>query len=259
MTDLALTMWIDRGMEVPGLTSNPFRNLDMPFRYYALVQLTRSSAGTIIRWDPSHANESSVAFAAQRLAESPAPYTIEYFKQGWFSERFGTVEAALNRVEQVQRMREVPVLRRFFSQAKPVDESSPVLRHAMQEPERFNDVLIYAAIDDDMNFPVISVGKHSLLAKVMGPEWVDGGQYNIEGGDADLVHEVTRSYLPVIDTGTPHYDDALMRIYPDTEEPRWLNCQRLIWPARTSDGKFAMAAFCTQVTNTIDLFSAKSH
>ena len=259
MTDLALTTWIDRGMEVPGLTSNPFRNLDMPFRYYALVQVSRSAAGTLVRWDPEHAHDSSVDAVLRQIRDFPAPYTLEYFKQGWFTEVYGTAQAAVDKIEEVQRMREVPVLRSFFSQTKPLQSCTSLYRHAMREPERFQDLLVYADIDDDAVFPVTSVGKHSLLAKVMGPDWMNQGEFTIEGADSELAYSVTRSYIPIIETGTPHFDDMLCRIYPDAEEPRWLYCQRLIWPTRMENGRYAMAALCTKASDPRDLFTVKSH
>ncbi|MGI9414787.1 MAG: hypothetical protein ACR2PM_14025 [Hyphomicrobiales bacterium] len=259
MTDLALTTWIDRGTEVPGLTLNPFSNLDMPFRYYALVQITRATSGTTIRWDPAHAHDSSIELALQQIPTCPAPYTLEYYKEGWFTERYGTVQAAIEKIEAVQHMRDVPVLRKFFSQSKPLDTCTPLYRHAMQEPERFQDLLVYADIDDEAIFPIVEVGKHSLLANVMGHDWLEEGTFNVEGGDREMAYSLTRSYVPIIETGTPHLDDMLCQIYPDSDEPRWLYCQRLIWPTKTDDGRYSMAALCTKLSDPRDLFAIKSH
>ena len=127
------TIWFDRGAPVPGLDRNPFPNLDMPFRYYGLIEVTRSSWGTAIRWDPLHAREQSVENVIDGLAQWEAPYTLVYFKQGWFKETLHSPAMTADRIRHIQSLDNVQILSAALVKNFPINDHT-VLPLAPQRP-----------------------------------------------------------------------------------------------------------------------------
>ena len=249
------TIWIDRGLQVSGLDFNPFRDLDMPFRYYNLVEVTLTATGTEIRWDPACAQSSSIQNVIDRLPEWNGPYVLKFFKQGWFTQTLASPELAARRIVHIQSLGNVEPLRASYVKRKPVDIDTllPSLRSAHRNPDAFQQYAVEDVIDDNEGtFEVASIGTHSTFRKYVCR--LQDDEMNIVPGNEQWISEIAPTYRHVLEAWKPKHDHVMALLTFADEEPVWLSWHRLVRPMKRTDGKFGVQSFVVPAPVDISIF-----
>lgn len=239
--DGVATIWIDRGTPVPGLDRNPFPNLDMPFRYYGLVEITRSDWGTAIRWDPQHAKRESVLNVVDRLGEWQPPYTLIYYKQGWFTETIRSPDLALNRILYIQTLDNVQILSTTHVKNFPVNDQTllPWLRAVHRNPDAFRDYAVEDVVDDsEGTFQMNFVGTKSPFRQyIFAGQDHDGG---LIPGNEPWIRRIESAYLEVLDAWEPRLDHVVASVNSHEGEPVWHSWHRMVIPTKNEEGRFGV-------------------
>lgn len=238
------TIWIDSGEPVPGLDRNPFPNLDMPFRYYGLIEVTHSTWGTAIRWDPLHAKRLSVENIVDRITAWTGPYTLIYYKQGWFKETLGSPAEAANRMLHVQSLDNVQILNTAFVKNFPINDQTllPWLRDAHQDPGSVRDYCVEDIIDENEGtFRLGMVGDKSLFRQYVCTKQND--RTSVIPGNERWLDEIGPHYADVLQKWAPRLDHVVAALTSQEDEPMWRSWHRMVMPIKTSDGDFGVRSF----------------
>lgn len=210
---------------------------DRVIRRMGGIQITVADAGTVMRWDTGSANWASLFFAKDWLPTLPAPYTLVFFKSGWFREHHETqvglrdrIDALISRADMHLNFR---VLTRSFI---PQPTALPSrLRQTWENGMAGESDSVECAVDtDNGKHWVEAVGKDSAMAHIWGvsPE----SQPCRTGSHYDRV--VSRAYFDVVKTGRPHYDHVFAAMPDPGGEVQWRSYQRLIFPLSTNGHHF---------------------
>ena len=242
MSALSSGRWIDRGKPLPSLGPDYFKgNLNLPFRYFALVQVRSTANTTEVRWDPAHADWASIDAAVAAVMEVDTSTTLVFYKSGWFKEHYSTASEAAARIYMVQTMKDVDLAHAAF--VKPLDYSfekaPPLIKLMMQNPYFYaNHAIEHWYNEADGTFDPSWSGPESATTKVFGPDWIERGSLAGSERNREADDELVREYQGVLDDWTPRYDQILVALAPDDEEHIWVPYHRVMVPRRARRGGF---------------------
>ena len=238
------TIWIDRGQPVPGLNHNPFRDFDLPFRYYSLIEISLTEEGTVVRWDPSCVHECSVQAVIDLLPDWTGSCTLKFFKQGWFTETLASPVQAARRISHIQSLRNVEPIKTSHVRNVPVGACTllPSLRSAFANPDAFRPYAVEDVIDDNEGtFDVDHIGRHSTFRKYVCRMQDD--ELNIVPGNEQWINEIAPTYVDALKSWKPKLDHVIARLSFADDEPVWLTWHRLVHPIRRPNGRFGVRSF----------------
>lgn len=232
--------WLDRGQELPEVAVNAFDdNLDLPFRYFKLV-LVRSSGNTmLVRWDPEHADASSIEAAIDRISEADAPTTLRFYKSGWFKEHYAHAQDAAKRIREVQSMRDVKIAHPAFiaEQAYEVEKLPPLIKCMMRHSCFYEEYAIENFLDEGIgDFLPSYSGVRSATSRVLGADWIEKGSLDHCVANQPSVNELVSAYHRVLDGWNPRYDQVIVALVPEGGEPVWVPYHRVTVPRRDKNG-----------------------
>jgi hypothetical protein len=197
-----------------------------------VVKVETSPTGTTMTWVMFAANWASLFFAREWLSTLPAPYTLEFFNLGWFSEKCSSLEEVANRIDVLLSKSDIRFSARVFTEERDVNKRSalPEIRMAQEAGEVPDYKSVICAVDFDLErTTVASVGEESALANVWGLSPVS---YPVLSGHSyDRI--VSRSYFEVARSGRPHHDHVLAAMTKPNGDVHWFGYQRLIVPGHS--------------------------
>ncbi len=247
MTNFA---YID-GKELTRFKKPLFSDNDLPYRTFGLASLETIEDTCTLRFDLDCVPEPAIERACAEISEHKGPVRLSLYKAGWFEEHFETSQAAIDRIEQAAALKSVTIPGCFMSFRKKSEQIPELFAAIKNNPGRASHLLTLASADGDRGFPLLSVGSQSLMADIMGPEWVARGDFDL-GPNATADRTVTRAYRDVLDTMDVFYDEALVCLMPTDPEPNWMRYHRLIWPVRKADGEIQLANLCIKLDHGLD-------
>jgi hypothetical protein len=175
------------------------------------------------------ANWSSLFFAREWLGTFLGPYTLRYFLEGWFTERYSDLEHARNRIEQLIAKSDVHLSQRVYTRSM-----EPAMR---QLPEKLRLTLEAGCAADETSIDchvdrstgrvtVERIGSDSAIARVWGQS--PRSYPCICGNTYDRI--VSRAYHDVLKSGKPHYDHIIAAMKRPDGELAWIPYQRIVMP-----------------------------
>lgn len=220
-------MFFEEGNSLTTLGEFSFDCHDMAFRHFALVEVKPLVSGTLVRWDPAHAPQSSVSSVIDHIAAWPAPYHLEFYVHGWLRETYFFATDAVRRIEEASHLGDVYPVSDFFS--RPLETPSEATISALRAPAMFDDLLLRSA--PVAGLPLASVGSNSLLARTLGAQWLEDGAQEYEArAEQTTISASERAYYAAHASGKPQFDHVIARVLPDDDEPFWLRYERIVWP-----------------------------
>ncbi len=197
-----------------------------------LVKIEANENGTTISWVMFAANWTSLYFANEWIGPLEAPFTLNYFNSGWFSESFDDLDEVRKRIIQLMGKSDIRFSQRTYTQRFEPDENlmSPAIKKAWSQGFVSQEKAVVCSIDVDRELTQVEeVGSDSALASVWG---VSPVSYPcLSGHSYDRV--VSRSYYEVVKTEKPIYDHVLAAMACPDGSVKWLGYQRLIFPRKT--------------------------
>jgi hypothetical protein len=232
--------WIDRGQVVRDLTGYPFGDNDLPFRGFGLVCMrpfvaANGACATEIRWDTAYASRDSLQFAAANLGAMPAPYFLNFYNQGWFAERFDTPEEASDRMAFLQDLK-VSMLQSALQAPRDPGSIPDYARQAIKSPRLIASRLVFSHDDPDTGFPIREVGTRTPLGKIMGVDWCQGKQFQLDERFTQTESHVHDRYLEVSEHRRILFDECMALIPAQGHaEAYWLRYHRVLFPVRSGN------------------------
>lgn len=233
------SVWIDEGRL---LTELPAFDADVPSEDIAIhrrgtVKVTFSlGAGTVISWSVFTPNWSSLYYVMECLYLYPAPYNLQYYLAGWFSETIEEARLARDRIHGLIAKSDVHLLARTYVKEADPDPKSmpPLLQDAWADRAVKPDYSIDCVHDDhDGRFKVMRIGPGSPIAKLWG---IFPVSYPcLMGNPYDRV--VSEIYPQVVKTGEAHYGHVYAAMALPDRKVRWMPYQRVVLPHRFPDGR----------------------
>ncbi|MCP5081128.1 MAG: hypothetical protein GY948_05465 [Alphaproteobacteria bacterium] len=239
------------GKELTRFAKPLFSDNDLPYRTFGLASLETVEDTCTLRFDLDCVPEQAIETACAEVAEHRGPVQLSLYKAGWFEERFATAAQAIERIEQAAALKSVSIPGCFMSFRKKPEQIPGLFSVIRNNPGHASHLLTLASSDGDRGFPLLSVGSHSLMAGIMGKEWVVNGDFDL-GPNATADRTVTRAYRDVLETMDVYYDEALVCLMPTDPEPNWMRYHRLIWPVQKPDGEIQLANLCIKLDNGLD-------
>ena len=228
-----------------------FSDNDLPYRTFALASVETDDEFCTLRFDLDHVHEQSIETACRFVSEHRGRVRLCLYKSGWFEEHFSSSARAIRRVEQAVALKDVIISGPFLSKRHGAGHIPPFMRSILRDPSKALHLLTFSAMDLEMAFPIVAVGSNSVMASVMGREWVAGGKYDL-GQDTSTDRSVTRAYVTALESHEPYFDVAMVRLMPSDPEPAWMHYQRLIWRHKTQHGSEYMANLCIKRGQGLD-------
>jgi hypothetical protein len=202
----------------------------------AMVRVTFKLQGSVIQWNMSRPNWSSLMFASHFLAALPAPYTFKYFNAGWFTETHDDINTAVPRFESLIFKSDVRLSDRAYTSVVVPDFNviPDTLRLALLTGTAPQDRSIVCNVEPDREISRVEhVGRDSLIARVWG---VSPNSFPCLNGHS-YDRAVTPEYFKVVQTGKPHYDHVLASLVLPDGERHWYGYHRVILPDLTEGRK----------------------
>ncbi len=228
-----------------------FSDNDLPYRTFGLASLETADDTCTLRFDLDHVPEEAIETACSLIADHRGPVRLSLYKDGWFEESFASPVPAIDRIEQATSLKDVAIPGCFMSYRKKPEQIPGLFAAIRNNPGHASHLLTLASADTERGFPLVSVGSHSLMADIMGPDWVARGDFDL-GPNASADRTVTRAYRDVLETMDAYYDEALVRLMPTDPEPNWMRYHRLIWPVQKANGEVQLANLCVKLDNGLD-------
>jgi hypothetical protein len=201
------------------------------------VKLDVDRHGTRVSWCQFAPNWASLFHVMDWIQRLPAPYNLEFFNAGWFSERYPTAGAAASRLEQLIGTSDVHLATRTYISAQDTSlESMPQgLRDAWKLGSAPIERSVICSVDPVLQrSEVMFVGPRSALATVWGLSPVS---YPCQTGHS-YDRTVSKPYFDVVKQDKPYRDHVLAAMMAPSGEVRWYGYQRVVFPgAANSYGK----------------------
>jgi hypothetical protein len=233
-----LEFWLDGGKRVERPVSASGEKLTdkQIFQMRGMVKVATSDQGTQVKWVQFAANWSNLFFVCEWLKVLPAPFSLQFFNAGWFSESHPYWQEAAARINGLIANSDVRLSTRTY-----LREFDPEKIRLPQQLEMAwakglvpEDRVVVCEIDAENERTAVSfVGEKSALASVWG---ISPVSYPcLSGHSYDKV--VSRPYFEVLRTGRPYHDHVLAAMATPDGEVSWLTYQRLIFPTRSLHGR----------------------
>ncbi|MEO9875165.1 MAG: hypothetical protein ABJM26_20710 [Anderseniella sp.] len=190
---------------------------------------------TEVRWDTAYAAPASLQFAAANLGAMPAPYFLNFYNQGWFAERFDTAKDASDRMAFLQDLK-VSMLQSALQAPRDPGSIPDYARQAIKSPRLIASRLVCSKDDPDTGFPIREVGTRTPLGKIMGVDWCQRQQFQLDERFAQTETCVYDRYLEVSETRQVLFDECMALIPAQRKaEAYWLRYHRVLFPIRTGN------------------------
>lgn len=241
------------GKELTRFSEPLFSDNDLPYRTFALASLETEDDICTLRFDLDHVPEQAIETACSVLADHRGRVRLCLYKAGWFEEHFSSAQAAIKRIVQAVALKEVIITGPFLSKRHTNEQIPAFMKSILHNPMKAAHLLTLSELDLGHSFPLVAVGSNSVMASVMGHEWVARGKYDF-GPNASADRSITRAYVSAQESYEPYFDVAMVRLMPSDPEPRWMHYQRMIWRHKIEDGKEFMANLCIKRGQGLDYF-----
>jgi hypothetical protein len=233
-----VTMWIRDGAFAtrPKKTNATEYNDKILFDQYAMVRILTDAHGTQIQWNMACPNWTSLMLAAKLASACSGPFTLRYFKSGWFSETLATATETADRIDALIYKSDVHLNERAYTSTVDPDVSAmpAALKSALQTGVAPDARSVICAVDPARESShVVHIGKDSLIARIWG---ISHNSYPCLNGHS-YDRAVTPKYFDVIATGRAHYDHVLASMVRPDGELHWLAYHRVILPDVQGDLK----------------------
>lgn len=234
---LSQVFWIGKGSLVPRPIGPAGEALTdrVLLQQRELVKIEANEKGTTISWVMFAANWTSLYFANEWIRPLEAPFTLNYFNSGWFSEVFEDHLEVRRRIEQLMGKSDIRFSQRTYTQRFEPDEirMSPAIQKAWDQGFVNQEQAVVCSIDVERELTQVEdVGEKSALASVWG---VSPVSYPcLSGHSYDRI--VSKSYYEVVKTKRPIYDHVLAAMVCPDGSVKWLGYHRLIFPKKTFPG-----------------------
>ncbi len=236
------SVWISQGevlTELPAFDAGAASE-DVAINRHGVVKLTFGrDSGTFISWSVFTPNWTSLYSVIESLRLYPAPYTLNYYLAGWFSETIEDPRLAGERIHGLIAKSDVHLLARtYVKEADPHSTSMPpLLQDAWADRAVKPDYSIDCVHDDhDGRFKVMRIGPGSPIARLWG---IFPVSYPcLMGNPYDRV--VSEIYPEVVKTGKAHYGHVYAAMALPDRKVRWMPYQRVVLPHRFPDGRMGV-------------------
>jgi len=231
--------------------------------HYGQVKFTSDRQGIRIGWDVRKVEDGAIDAAAGRLLECGSNSTVHlsFFYYGWVNEMLADPPTAASRILQVQRHREIELVRSTYMEEHDVseaDSAAPLIRDGFKFWEstggRFNkagnewfagylpNCLIFRWNKREDELVFSHVGNKSMCARAYGDEWVAdtiGQSLDLGVGPErqSYTDRVNLGIASAMETGEPNYQHFRTILYRDNCEPQWFSYQRLVSRHTLHDGR----------------------
>jgi hypothetical protein len=236
------SVWIDQGRvtdELPSTDAGAVSE-DIAIHRQGMVKVTYcQEAGTYVSWTVFSPNWASLYYVMECIRLYPAPYCLQYYLAGWFSEKFADARQARDRIHALIAKSDVHLLARTYVKSADPDPKvmPPLLQDAWGDKAVKPDYSIDCVHDDsDDRFKVMRIGPGSPIAKLWG---IFPVSYPcLMGNPYDQV--VSEVYPEVVRTGEPHYGHVYAAMALPDRQVRWMPYQRVVLPHRFPDGRMGV-------------------
>jgi len=246
------TVWIAKGYPLPEpLPLSQAGEENSLIQRQGVVKVSASDEhGTTVTWAFFAPNWASLYFAMETLHLYPAPYHLNYFLAGWFSETVADARTARDRMHALVAKSDIHLTSRtFVKEVEPDPAKMPlVLQDAWGERAIRPEVSVDCVLDpDEDRYKVLRIGPNSQIAKLWGVMPVTYPCLN--GGSYDQI--VSAVYAKVVETGEPHYGHVYAAMAFPNRSIRWFPYQRVVLPHKFPDGR--MGVTVVSETSPVDI------
>jgi hypothetical protein len=196
---------------------------------FSMVRMHSDDRGTVIQWNMSCPNWSSLMMAAKLAMACMAPFTLKYFNVGWFTEVQPDAGSAADRIEVLLYKSDIRLSDRAFTHVVVPDlQVVPFsLRDALSTGTANDSHSVVCTVDTERETSSVQhVGKDSLIARIWG---ISPNSYPCLNGHS-YDRAVTPEYFRVVETNKIHYDHVLASMVRPDGEQHWLAYHRVILP-----------------------------
>lgn len=195
----------------------------------AMVRVSFNHTGSVIEWVSGQPNWSSLMITQSFLPALVAPYTLKFYNDGWFTEKFETVAEAVHRIEGVMYKSDIRLSDHVFTSDSDVREStlSQELQHMLTSGTTPDNRSIICNVAPEHELSKIEhIGENSLIGQIWG---VTPNSFPFQSGNS-YDRTVTPFYFKAANTGKPHFDHVLASMVRPDGERHWFGYHRVIIP-----------------------------
>ncbi len=233
--DMKIDFWVDDGCVTSPPSGVDGRQLPdrLIFQNTSFVKVELHDNYILVKWTLSAGNWSSLFYVMRWLQDLNGPVILQFFNSGWFREKHGSTEKAIERIDKLIANSDIRLSARTYIQ--PVNPSlsalPPRLRKAWDAGRLPELQSVVCEVDHGFARSKVSyVGPESAIAKVWGLSPVS---YPCQNGHSyDRV--VSQPYFDVVKRNRPHHDHVLAAMAQPDGEVTWFSYQRLIVPGKIS-------------------------
>lgn len=234
------TWWIDRGTVImlpSNVAENPFNDLDLPYRTFKLLCVKHSNSGCHLKWDVERVSGPSMDLICEVIEELRPPFRLEFFINGWTSERYEDWQSARRRIFSLRGAPEPAETRTVFRQKRDLrdrDNMGRLIRRALDDPDSAiaDHQYFYEYHGGSNEFILRDAGEHCGLSELMGEKWIQEalGRSDTPNQDDQYDRAVVPPYYDVWSSGNTHHDFIIASVMMPDGEAVWCPYQRLIQP-----------------------------
>jgi hypothetical protein len=199
------------------------------FDQFGMVKIHTDETGTVVQWSMACPNWASLMLAAKLMPACAAPFTLKYFRSGWFTEPLPDASSAEDRIEALIFKSDVRLSVRAYTTVviPDMDVVPENLRLAWETGDAPDNRSVVCSVEPERESTHVEhVGKDSLIARIWG---VSPNSYPCLNGHS-YDRAVTPEYFRVVETGRAHYDHVLASMVRPNGELHWLGYHRVILP-----------------------------
>ena len=201
------------------------------------VFVASSGNGTVVRWAMFASNWSSLYYVSEMLSTLPAPYTLEFFLSGWFTQTIQDPYEATTRLQELVVKSDIHLRQKTYVKEvdyKFFDKVPHIIGDALSDKRASPDHCVDCVYDRSTGrFFVERIGSQSSLAKLYG---MSPTSYPaLTGHSYDAI--VSQAYKRALTAEGPVYDHV-MAVFPVSGNMnKWMGYQRVILPHAFPDGR----------------------
>jgi hypothetical protein len=210
-----------------------------------VVKVRVSRSGTQITWCQYSSNWANLFYAMNWLHQLPAPYVLEFFNAGWFSEACAGADNAARRIEQLIYNSDVHLKTRTYLGATDIGPNAMTasLQDAWTLGSSPIEKSVICTVDPKLERSEVSyIGPRSSLATVWGMSPVS---YPCQSGHS-YDRCVSKPYFDVVRLDRPYRDHVLAAMMSPSGEVRWYGYQRVVFPGKANAAGKATVRIMTE-------------
>ena len=239
MDMIGTAYWVVHGR----VDNDPFTNtgLDSPEQLMQRaggVFVATSRNGTTVRWAMFASNWASLYYVSELLATLPAPYTLEFFLSGWFTQTIEDPHHAVVRLQELVVKSDVHLRQKTHVKCLLPDyvpQMPNLIGDTLADRKASPDFSVDCVFDSQSRrFVVQRIGANSTVAKWYGT--TSPSSFPCQTGSS-YDNIVSQAYHNVLETGEAHYGHVLAVFPTPMQMPKWVGYQRVILPHAFPDGR----------------------